>query len=175
MKCYINSIMILSMVIAGCSHKIHKLSEQETTKTHWGEDIVRASSYDVLIDCCYVSPFFFDYIDRNMPDSFGGARTSPAPQAPRATPFHYVLHPQSDAPRRGCPVPVYVRKRTIMHHADSTGATNDHFAEVSKKEETVKESAPWYLSKIVIVLAFVGIIGLFVYFVWRVRRYFVPL
>ena len=158
------------MILVGCSHKIHKLSEQETTKTHWGEDIVRASSYDVLIDCCYVSPFFFDVNDSTLPDIFGGARTSPAPQTPRATPFHYVLRPQSDARPDASPVPVYIRKRTIIHHADSTGVANDHFAEVSKKEEHVKESAPWYLSKIVLVLAFVGIIGLFVYFVWRVRR-----
>ena len=170
MKCYTQSISVLSMILVGCSHKIHKLSEQETTKTHWGEDIVRASSYDVLIDCCYVSPFFFDVNDSTLPDIFGGARTSPAPQTPRATPFHYVLRPQSDARPYASPVPVYVRKRTIIHHADSTGVANDHFAEVSKKEEKVKESAPWYMSKIVLVLAFVGIIGLFVYFVWRVRR-----
>lgn len=170
MKCYTHSIIVLSMILVGCSHKIHKLSEQETTKTHWGEDIVRASSYDVLIDCCYVSPFFFDVNDSTLPDIFGGARTSPAPQTPRATPFHYVLRPQSDARPDASPVPVYVRKRTIIHHADSTGVANDHFAEVSKKEETEKESAPWYMSKIVMVLAFVGIIGLFVYFVWSVHR-----
>ena len=160
------TLLLVSVVSVclSCSHKHVEKIQTDVTLAHWEKQHDQWRGYEILEDSIWMIP---------CAPSWGDSMT--IPPCPPAPSFHYVwLSPKSVAPDLS-KFPVYAR-RTVRRYGGDTvsvaqGNTKVH-REYKEKEVTPSGSHWWVY---VLVFLFVDVLCLFVYFVCRFKKKFVPL
>lgn len=160
MKWLRGSIFFGVLMLLSCSHKTTENVTSEVNRTHWGEVVNVHDNDELVVDCVFVVPV------RSL---WGDSMT--IPPRPPAPSFHYVcLSGSSPRPVPG-PVPVYVRKTIKKAQTGVTTRGMDASTEkavTETKTKTKEGGSQWWVY--VLIFLFVDIIGLFVYFLWKLDR-----
>lgn len=149
-----------ALMLLSCSHKTTENVTQEVNRTHWGEIVNLQDNDELVVDCVFVVPV------RSL---WGDSMT--VPPLPPAPSFHYVSLSGSSPRPVPRPVPVYVRKTIKKAQTGVTTRGMDASTEKAVTETKTKNKGGgthWWVY--VLIFLFVDIIGLFVYFVWRIDR-----
>lgn len=164
MKWQIVNALFLSTLTLGCKHHEKMLNEQDTTRTHWGEVVTTSSSLQDMIEEIYVNPSALLWGD-----------SVAIPPLPPATSFHYMCLSGTVPPPSKKLVPVLVRRirSTEVSRSDSTAQGGNQSLTKTQAKPLTKKGSHWLVY--VLVFLFVDIIGLFVYFLWRLNRKYVSL
>lgn len=154
------SIFFEILMLLSCSHKTTENVTQEVNRTHWGEVVHVQDNDELVVDCVFVVPV------RSL---WGDSMT--IPPNPPAPSFHYVCLSGSNARTVPRPVPVYVRKTIKKAQSGVTTRGMDAITEktVNKTRTKTREGGShWWVY--VLIFLFVDIIGLFVYFILKLRE-----
>lgn len=148
------------LMLLSCSHKTTENVTREVNRTHWGEVVNIQDNDELVVDCVFVVPV------RSLR---GDSMT--IPPLPPAPSFHYVCLSGSSPRPVPRPVPVYVRKTIKKAQTGVTTRgmdTSTEKAVTETKTKTKGGGTHWWVY--FLIFLFVDIIGLFVYFVWRIDR-----
>ncbi len=164
MKWHVTVYLCLSIVLCACSKKHTQEIQTDIDLIKWERAHNKWHGYEILEDSIFMVP---------SAPLWGDSMT--IPPLPPAPSFHYVWlspsAPLTDLSR----FPVYARRTVRRYAGDSIAQaqaqTEEHAKQVTK-EKTPKLSHWWVY---VLIFLFVDVIGLFVYFIWRLEKKAVPL